>query len=355
MITHAHQLEGMTLENGLQIIKKISKPVDETGGNFSVQYIAQEPSGVKYFLKAIDIEKPLLKSHAVGVAFAEMLKQQMDMYTYELKLLELCKKHHTSNVVQARTSDLIYFEDTAIPVPYLTFDLADGNIKQYIKFHDEVDFAWKLKSLHDIFVGAEQLHNAGILHQDLKPSNIVQFKDNSKLTDLGRSKCKSIKGPYDSYAFLGDTNYAPIEVYDVFDFLQPKEWIDKNLAIDSYMLGNLMTFYFTGLNMTALVWSKLMTLGSVLYVGTAAEKRAYVNRFFNESVEEVKQAIEYPTYADEIGQMIKELCNPNPNERADAKTLASRGSNYALHRYMTRLDVLYHKASLNLRHHGSIN
>lgn len=354
MNTHAHQLEGMTLENGLQIIKKISKSADETGGNFSVQYIAQEATGEKCFLKAIDIEKPILRGRAIGVAFAELLKQQMDMYTYELKLLELCKEHYTSNVVKARMSDLIYFEDSVIPVPYLTFDLADGNIKQYIKFHDEVDFVWKLKSLHDIFVGVEQLHNAGIIHQDLKPSNIVQFRDDSKLTDLGRSKCTSIKGPYDSYDFSGDPSYRPIETYEEFAFLQPKEWLDKNLAIDSYMLGNLIVYYFTGLNMTSMLTYKLRSLGGAL-LGTKEERKAYLERFFNDSVEEIKRAIEYPEYAKEIGRMVHELCNPDPNERADARTLASRGSNYALHRYMTRLDVLYHKASLNLKHYGSID
>ena len=354
-MTHAHLLVGMTLDGGLKVIQKLSKPLGETGGAFSVQYIAQDPSREKLFLKAIDIEAPILRSRILGTDFAEELKDQMDRYTFELKLLERCKEHYTSNVVKARDTGLIHFDDTYIPVPYFTFDLADGNVKRYLKFHGEVDFVWKLKSLHDIFVGVEQLHNAKIIHQDLKPSNIVQFKNDSKLTDLGRSKCEEIAGPYDKLAFSGDPAYAPIEVYEGFDFLQPKEWTNKNLAIDSYMLGNLIAFYFTGLNMSALMISKLQMLGPIILFGTNEEKRGYVENFYNESIEQVKQAIEYPEYAKEIGQMVKELCNPDPNKRADEKTIASRGSTYALHRYITRLDVLYRKASLSLKKNGTIN
>ena len=100
-----------------------------------------------------------------------------------------------------------------IPVPYLTFELADGNIKHYVKFQNDLDFSWKLKSLHDVANGLQQLHNIEIIHQDVKPSNILQFRDDSKLTDLDRSKCKSKKGPYDNYCFSGDKTYAPIEIY----------------------------------------------------------------------------------------------------------------------------------------------
>ena len=352
--TQAHRLVGVTLENGLQIIEKISKSADETGGNFSVQYIAQESSGVKCFLKAIDIESPIAQGRIIGEDFATLLQRQMELYNFERKLLDRCKTYHTSHVVRARTSGLIYTEGNPIPVPYLTFDLADGNIKRYMKFHGDVDFVWKLKSIHDVFVGVEQLHHADIFHQDLKPSNILQFKDNSKLTDLGRSKCNQIEGPYDEMDYSGDMTYRPIETFEEYSFLQPNVWLDKNLAIDSYMLGNLMVFYFTGLNMTSILTYKLRSLGGALF-GTIEERKAYLDRFYNDSIEEIKRSIEYPDYADEIGQIIYELCNPDPNKRADKKTLASRGSNFALHRYMTRIDVLYRRASLKLKSHGSIN
>ena len=67
MSTFAENLIGVVLKDGWSIIEKISKHPDETGGNFSAQYIAQNDCGEKCFLKAIDIEKAILQSEAVGI------------------------------------------------------------------------------------------------------------------------------------------------------------------------------------------------------------------------------------------------------------------------------------------------
>ena len=354
MSTFAENLIGITIENGWRITEKISKHPDETGGHFSAQYIAVNNSDKKCFLKAIDIEKAILQSGKIGLEFTKVLQKQMDNYNYERELLEYCKANSTSKIVLVKDYGIIQNPNGVIPVPYLTFDLADGNVKHYIRFQDDLDFSWKLKSLHDIATGLQQLHNIDIIHQDIKPSNILQFKDDSKLTDLGRSKCKSKKGPYDDLVYSGDKTYAPIEIFKEFSFLQPSDWYDRNLAMESYLLGNLITFYFTGLNMTALIVNKLGAFG-FSYTCTFQERKAYLDRCFNESLEEIRTSICYPEFADSIVSMISELCNPDPTRRNDAKTLRERGSNYSLYRYITKLDLLSNKAAIKLRKNGSIN
>lgn len=354
MSTQAHNLVGETISGGWTICKKVLKAANDTGGYFSVQYIAEKANGDKCFLKAIDIEKALSMSSSLGADFAKILQEQLDTYNYERDLLEYCKNHSTSKVVLIKDSGVIQKPGTFIPVPYLTFDLADGNVKQYVKFQNDLDFAWKLKSLHDIANGLQQLHNIDIIHQDIKPSNILQFSDDSKLTDLGRSKCKTMEGPYDDMIFSGDKTYAPLEIFSEFSFLQPIDWYDRNLSMDSYLLGNLMTFYFTGLNMTALLKDKLLKIGISSY-GTVEERKAYIDNFFAESIEEIRNCIPYPAYADDICTMISQLCNPDPMKRSDEKTLRQRGSNFSLYRYITKLDLLSKRASICLKKNGIIN
>lgn len=354
MSTFAENLSGIKIQQGWEIKEKIPKHSDETGGHFSSQYIAENSDGERCFLKAIDIEKAILESRTIGLDFTKILQEQMDNYNYERELLEYCRANSTSKIVLVKDSGLINNPNGIIPVPFLTFELADGNVKHYIKFQNSLDFAWKLKSLHDVANGLQQLHNLEIIHQDLKPSNILQFKDDSKITDLGRSKCKSKKGPYDNYDFSGDYTYAPVETYNEFNFLRPTDWYDRNLAMDSYLLGNLISFYFTGLNMTALICNKLYLIG-VSDKSTIVERMAYLTRCFNESLEDIRKSIEFHEFADPIVSMISELCNPDPKKRNDEKTLREKGNNYSLHRYITKLDLLSKKAEILIRKNGTLN
>lgn len=351
MPTVAHHLAGITIEDGWIIDHEIPKTIGETGGYFSVQYIATR-GDEKCFLKAIDIEKAIMKTPSLD--FTKVLQEQMNSYNYEKELLEYCKSHATSKIVLIKGAGVVRKNGTTFPVPYLLFDLADGNVKNYVKFQNDMDFSWKLKSLHDIANGLQQLHNIHIIHQDVKPSNILQFKDDSKLTDLGRSKCPDLKGPYDNMVFSGDTTYAPLETHPVFDFLMPKDWYDKNLAMDSYLLGNLMTFYFTGMNMTSILYHRLGKYGLSI-ANSFDERKAYLDREFNEAIEEIRFSIKYSEFQVPIAEMISELCNPDPKKRNDEKTLRQAGSNYALYRYISKLDLLRRKAEIKLKNYGSIS
>ena len=51
---------------------------------------------------------------------------------------------------------------------------------------------------------------------------------------------------------------------------------------------------------------------------------------------------------DEIIQLIEFLCYPNPQKRGHPKNIKSNGSNYSLERFVSKLDILQKKASLEL-------
>jgi hypothetical protein len=145
-----------------------------------------------------------------------------------------------------------------------------------------------------------------------------------------------------------------LEALPQFTFLRPTEWLDMNLAMDSYELGNLMTFYFSGLNMTAMLIDKLNKIGLTSQT-TNMEMKAYLDACYDECIEAIKNEIEFEEFREEIGLMIYQLCNPDPNKRNDPKTLRERGSNYVLRRYISKLDLLQGKAELRIRKNGTIH
>src|SRR5690606_17542271 len=151
-------------------------------------------------------------------------------FKYERDLSKLCRDKHVTKVSFVRDSgeETVPGFSVAI-VPYLIFDLADGDVRSKLDFSNKLDFAWKLRSLHDIAVGLKQLHNIEVSHQDLKPSNILVFKKECKLGDLGRSMCRSMDGPYNHVSFAGDFTYAPPEImYGYYE----ADWHKRVFATD---------------------------------------------------------------------------------------------------------------------------
>lgn len=250
-----------------------------------MQYIAEKDS-IEYFVKVIDIEKALRGSDLTN--FTKTLEQQLKAFNYEKELLEKCRDRSLSKIVRVIDANMIPVgELTAYPIPFLVFEKADGNVRDYIKFQNDVDFVWKLQSLHDIATGIEQLHSIQVIHQDLKPSNILQFKAQSKIANIGKSKTFSGDGLYDRMLIPRDKTFAPLETFSEFVFYRPDDWLDLNLAMDSYELGNLMTFYFTGLNMTAMLIEKVKKIGLTTRP-TVTEYRSYIEICFDECVENIK-------------------------------------------------------------------
>ena len=103
-------------------------------------------------------------------------------------------------------------------------------------------------------VGVQQLHNIGIAHQDLKPSNVLVFNSESKIGDLGRASDKDHPFKYDSYVMPGDRNYAPVEQWYSYRF---SSGFEEKFAADLYLLGSLFMFFFTGLSMSQCMFDQL--------------------------------------------------------------------------------------------------
>lgn len=235
------RLVGETLNNRWKVIEFIQRQSFQTGGNFSVGYVVEDKDGTPAFAKVLDFSRALQEDDT-----ARALNQMTESYIFERSLLELCGKHGLTRVVRG----LDYGELSRNDVPlgklfFIVFEMADGDVRRYMSSNSKAYLSWRLRILHDVATGLQQLHNKNILHQDLKPSNVLIFEkgDRSKLGDLGRAHAGMLKSPHDNSRRPGAFYYAPPEqIYDHhFD-----DRLAYRLAGDLYLLGSMLDFFVTG-------------------------------------------------------------------------------------------------------------
>lgn len=342
----AHSLEGRTLKTGWFVKKKIEREPGQSGSTFSIGYIV-EKDAEECFMKVFDFAAFLSTSNP-ELDTMQVMQEMINAYTYEKDLSIHCQKKHVTKV-----SFVIAHGDEMLPefaisfVPYLIFKLADGDIRSALNVSKILDYAWRFKSLHDIAVGLKQLHAIDVCHQDLKPSNILVFDSESKLCDLGRSVSNDIKGPYKSMIFSGDRTYAPPEIW--YKFHDP-DWKKKSYAADCFMLGSLVTFYFAGIPMSALLSKHIPEqFNWVMWNGEFSEIIPYLENAFSLALKEFEANISDGDTKKELCQLVEYLCNPFPEKRGHPKNISSKGNSYSMDRFISQFDRLRLKAEISIK------
>jgi len=353
----ANSLLNKELPNNWKVIKKLEPKENSTGGFFSVCYIVN--NGEKdAFLKAINFQAffQMFK----GKNIVEILSEQTNAFKYERDLLLRCKNSRLTKVSLVLDEGELFLEDFTIGnVPYLIFEMADGDVRTHMNFSRGVEVAWKLKSLHNVAVGIKQLHSIEIGHQDLKPSNVLVYDGGltSKVGDLGRSLCSDIEAPHENDGdFPGDFSYAPPEF--LYRYKNP-DWNFRVRATDMYLFGSLVVFYFTGANMTALIGKNLDPVFSWnRWKGTFSEVQDYLIDAFFKALNEFKSNITDKVLAEEIEGIVEYCCFPVPEKRGHPKSLSQvtnrfgklndYGNQFDFQRVVSKFDLLSRKADMNL-------
>lgn len=346
----AHNLLNYTLKSGWKIIEKIEKPINTTGGFFSVCYKV-ELNGEICFLKAFDFSRfhSLSELENPGRNAVDVMGDMIAAYQYERDLSNYCKDRHVTKVQFVKEAgEEIVRGFTYSLVPYLIFDLADGDVRTQLNFSNDLDFAWKLGSLHDIAVGLKQLHQIDVSHQDLKPSNILIFNKTTKLGDIGRSLCKNLNdGPYKGRIYTGDNNYAPPEImYRYFE----NDWNKRVFATDCYLLGSMVVFYFTGISMSALLMNNIpYDFRPEKWRGYFDQVKPYIADAFSKALLDFENCITDEFFRKELSLIVEYLCYPFPENRGHPKDIASIGSSFNLERFVSRFNYLFRKAEYRIK------
>ena len=248
----AQQMLGLTLDGGWKVVQRVERPRTATGGFFSCGYVVESEDGERGFLKALDYSGAFLSQDP-----ARHLEAMTQAFNFERMLCEKCQNKRLRRVVNAIRDGKVTIDPSnpATVVQYLIFELADGDIRKHMDTLDRFDVAWALRTLHHVATGLRELHMSGIAHQDLKPSNVLVFKElGSKVADLGRAAYVGAAGPNDEFAVAGDIQYAPPEL--LYKYVLP-DWGQRRFGCDAYHLGSLVVFLFARTNMTGLLFAHL--------------------------------------------------------------------------------------------------
>lgn len=353
----AWSLVGQTIGSGWSVKVRLANPradhaaADKTGSTFSVGYQV-EKDGKTSFLKVFDI----VSAFDPGRNLLEELNKITSSYQHEKALLDLCTSGRMSRVVK-----ILDHGDIPVPFPiagnpnyelklhYIVFERADGgDIRDIFNSFDQVTDAVRLEYLHHVAVGLQQLHAANISHQDLKPSNVVVFKQDdagAKIADFGRALKRGMTAIHEGWAVAGDPVYAPPE--QLYDH-RAADWRERREASDLFQLGSLAAFMFSGKNATAGIIEALPEeLRPGRWQGTYEDVLPMVQQAFATFLTSIRPS--FPAWAaDDLETTISLAGEPDVYRRGDPRARAQAGNPLGLDRFISRFNVLRVEAKRRL-------
>jgi serine/threonine protein kinase len=340
----ASNLVGHDL-NGWAVVRKISKDPNGTGGAFSSAYVVKHKDGREAFLKAINIGYAMNMFLPVGRRRNEILKDITENFEHEVALLEACEDKRCDRVVVAIDEGEYRHPSDPYYVPYLVFELCkEGDIRRHPKMKTP-GLAWPLRIFHEVCVGLKQLHSINIIHQDLKPSNVlVATGTSAKIADLGRATVSGTAAMFSGPNHWGDTDYMPLEFH--YNHFESDSTI-RQKAADFYMLGGVFAFLVSKVNIFSLILTKLPSAYHPMnWTGGFAAALPALHTATYDAVSDIVKDVPDAIRAD-IREMLLFLCHPEPLERGHPKTvIQASGDQYSMERIVTMADHVANKARM---------
>ena len=350
-----NDLTGKTI-NGWKVGKSIVN--NDRTAQYALFYEVSNEDG-DAIMKVLNYEKCHNGSLDGALNRDALIAREVGAFHFESKLAKECAGSHMGNVIRYIDSDIVELPNYAIrTVSYIIYEMSEGKIGDFLQFSSKSDFVVdlgmlveKLKSLHQVTKGVRQLHTHLIAHHNITPQSIEVFEDNTlaKVGGLQKSRTRQelLQSPVSARLFDGDYTFAPPEAF--FNHKMTEE-MSTYYQIDNYMLGNLIVYYLSMMNLTTLI-NQICPCSLKEWASKGAEYTEVlpeITHAFNQAIEEIKSSICVAELRQPIAEIIEGLCHPEPERRGYPSGFSRLQANTDLQRVLTKLDVLYRKAQLML-------
>ncbi len=360
----AASLEGTELPGGWRVIRTLRSrdqlhgTAPLSGCTFSFGYEVMSADGQIAFLKALDYSMAFRAPQR-----PDALAAMTNRYIFERNLLhQLCRERRLNRVVRVLEANGVDVDGPFLypHVDYLIFEMADGDVRAYLSLAEGINDAWRFNCLKDVAAALAQLHRVGVAHQDTKPSNVMHFESDeiSKIGDFGSATGQHLPHPnLNDFTVFGDPQYSPPELLYGY---RAAEWGEGRLAVDLYLLGNLIFFLFGLGNATADLIDRLpigmrprRCQGG--WHGDFKAVLPHLEHAFNAMMTEFNAHMSGrldPEIAPDLTDFTRQLCHPNPARRGHRRNRIGRenpyGNPYGLVRFISGFNLLSKKASVRL-------
>ena len=228
-------------------------------GFFSVTYKASDlRGGEDVFIKCLDLRSYYEMEHGLGKSLIEIISNIGIKTTFERDILTHCKGKSLRHIVRLLDQNELVIDpnNPFSSIPYFVFELADGNLRNQKRKPHARALAWDFRVLHNTANGLRELHQLGVTHQDIKPSNILEFGAQKvfKIGDMGRvcTAGSDLSSPFNDEEFPGDISYAPPEYLYNYNYnYGVGDQHQRRILADLYMLGNVAIYLTLGQHLNA--------------------------------------------------------------------------------------------------------
>ena len=132
--------------------------------------------------------------------------ESLRLFSREASTLQRVRSPYVARVVDVGTD---------AGVPFMAMELVAGSsLADLLRAHERLGEAALARMIHDVARGLEDIHRAGVLHLDIKPSNLVLTDDGWKVIDFGIAELADPGGRRATNVIMGTPAYMAPELID---------------------------------------------------------------------------------------------------------------------------------------------